>query len=65
MRRLLFSLLVGGCLIAQNADAQVATIVESNTEFECTGAKTATLHERRVIVIHNAHGDDLSRLINF
>ena len=60
MRRLLFSLLVGGCLIAQNADAQVATIVESNTEFECTGAKTATLRERRVIVIHNAHGDDLA-----
>ena len=60
MRRLLFSLLVGGCLISQNADAQVATIVESNTEFECTGAKTATLRERRVIVIHNAHGDDLA-----
>ncbi len=60
MRRLLLFLMALGILAPMSVRAQVATVVESSTEFECTGARTATLRERRVTVIHNAHGDDFA-----
>ncbi|MBO4754838.1 MAG: transglutaminase domain-containing protein [Bacteroidales bacterium] len=60
MRRTLIISLVVGCLVGQPAMSQVATVLESATEFECTGAKTATLRERRVTVIRNNHGDSFA-----
>lgn len=36
--------------------AQMATIVESNTEFEYTGARSAVCREHRVIRVNNEHG---------
>jgi len=56
----LFLLMLMGCLEAQVSVAQVATIVESSTEFECTGAKTATMRERRVLKILNERGDNMA-----
>lgn len=59
MRRFLILAMLAGSLLAE-AQAQVATVLESSTEFECTGAKTATLRERRVMLILNEHGDNMA-----
>ncbi len=59
MRKSLIIAFLVSCFMTQ-VEAQVATVLESSTEFECTGAKTATLRQRRVVLILNEHGDGLA-----
>lgn len=54
------NLLIFLSLLPSSLLAQVATVVESITEFEYTGSHSAVCREHRVIRINNEHGTEFS-----